>query len=301
MGISGRKKVITLLAGLGALILWILTSPLAGQDVPAVKPQVEESVETANFPHEKDKHRSVECSKCHLVSPAKPDVKEFPGHAVCVTCHNLVLEGVKRPVAYCGICHQRQKLTKAQPGLLVFPKPMPKGDFGTNFSHPSHLKPVLGALVPASLAQSSSAQTPRCADCHKAMEPERSDLPDITKATGHPACFKCHGEHPTKPPSMFQCAECHKLEGLLAPHLFGRVKGFRHQDHDYDIRPRKKADVLLDRSGDRLCRDCHGSVISAVGLKDIQLPRAEHCSSCHNGKIGLPDFLAKNVVDSLRR
>jgi hypothetical protein len=300
LGTMGTKKLAVFLIASGSFAFSILCTR-AEQAIQSVSGAEQGSVESASFPHEKPKHRSLECSKCHQVSVTKPEVREFPPHTVCVTCHNLALEGVTHPVAYCGVCHQRQKLTKADPGLLTFPKPLLKSEFGTNFSHPSHLKPVQPPLARASLDQSASSQISRCMDCHKTIEPEKPDLPDITKATGHPACFKCHGEQPAKPPSMFQCAECHKLDGPHAPQLFGLVKDFRHQDHDYDIRPKKKVDVMRERSGDRLCRECHSSVTTAASLKDIQLPVEEQCTSCHSGRVGLPDLLARDVLESLRK
>ena len=297
-----RNKQRLTLTAFSLLWLWAGGSLLFGQTTLPLRGSTRVTVEEASFPHGTEKHRSLECGKCHQISTLKPDVKEFPGHAVCLGCHNLALEAVTRAERYCGVCHKHERLTKAQPALFPFPKPLPAGDFGANFSHPSHLKPTAVAPVALSPAMpAAGSMTPRCTDCHKLAERVSSQQPDISKATGHPACFKCHGERPAKPPSMFQCVECHKLQGPRSPHLFGSVKDFRHQDHAIDIRPRKKADFAKARPADLLCMECHQSAVTATSLKDIRLPEENTCMLCHTGKLGQPEILVRTVLDGLRK
>jgi hypothetical protein len=123
----------------------------------------------------------------------------------------------------------------------------------------------------------------------------------MTVETGHRTCFKCHGEQPVKPPSMDQCAECHKLDGPHSPHLYNMVKAFKHEDHEFDIRPRKKKEYPLAKAPDYLCIECHSSVVAAKALDRIKLPEENRCAECHNGRLGLPDALAREVLDNLRR
>jgi hypothetical protein len=276
-------------------------------------PPAQGSSERAKFPHDKAKHRTLDCAKCHTITTTKIDVREYPKHAVCVTCHNLALESIARPIAYCGICHDPAELrkpgaviTKSQPALFRFPKPDTASEFGTAFSHPTHLKPgasekflINEALNRRGLASQRAAMPPpTCADCHHAQPPTAAR--QISSDTGHLSCFKCHNEEPLAKPSMYQCAECHKLAGPRSPHLYGLVVDFRHSpDHQFDTRPKKKADLILPRASDYLCAECHKSAASAATLAAIRLPQQNYCSDCHNGKIGLPDPLSKKVLDSL--
>ncbi|PYP82675.1 MAG: hypothetical protein DMF61_25770 [Blastocatellia bacterium AA13] len=247
----------------------------------------------ALFPHGKDKHKTLECSKCHVITAEQIDVKAFPPHAACAACHNLATESLAKPVRFCGICHNGQPISKQQPALFAFPKQRSTvSDFGDNFSHPSHLKPQT--------SPSAETKTPRCDDCHKKVEPVRAASPELTRATGHRTCFECHGEKPVKPPNMLQCAECHKLNGAHSPDLFGIVKEFRHSDHDYDIRPKKKAELRTPKARDYLCIECHASAATAASLREIKLPKESYCGECHNGKIGLPDKLSDSVLNSIR-
>jgi hypothetical protein len=329
-----RKQIrLCVLACLGLLALGV---GLRGSraDSPTSASQAGLSRDRAFFPHNQPGHRKVDCAKCHTITPDKIDETRFPGHVSCVGCHNLALESLSRPVTYCGICHNSQLITKAQPALFMYPKPGGVRDFGMDFSHPAHLKPrtMTGAPVSGSSASAQSAMpgianqqpdshgqlsdgawlqkasfaqnmstNPSCLDCHKpAQQMGRKSIDFITNV-GHPACFVCHGAKPIAPPSMFQCAGCHELAGPKYPMLYGRVVDFRHSDHVYDTRPIFKAQTIFPRAPDYLCSECHRSAAMAVRLSDIKLPQQSYCIECHNGKIGLPDPLAKNVLDSLNR
>ena len=274
---------------------FVLSSRASASDVP---PQ-----QNSSFPHGKDKHKTLECSKCHSITASRIDVKEFPNHGACAGCHNMALESLAKPVIFCGVCHNGRPLSKSQSALFPFPKRRPISDFGAKFSHSSHLKPqeAGGPRVSQVGLSGPAIKTPRCTDCHKRVEPVQAALPEMTLATGHRACFECHGEKPTKPPNMFQCAECHKLGGPRSPRLFNVVKEFKHSDHDYDIRSKKKAELRLSKPPDRLCAECHESAVLAVNVFDIRLPKESYCSGCHSGKAGLPDKLSENVVETIRK
>lgn len=247
----------------------------------------------ASFPHDKKTHRKLECSKCHALSSDTHEVEKFPGHASCVSCHNFAAQP-----GLCGICHEGRAVSKAQPSLSRFPKPGVDTDFGIDFSHRAHLKPVEGAIAAAHQGI-QHLQNPKCANCHKRIEPVPSRGQDVAIRTGHPACFECHGDKPVKPPSMNQCAECHKVHGARSPKLIGLVAEFRHEDHEYDIRPKRKRDFQLARREDFLCSECHKSVAVADNLASIKAPDPKYCAECHNGKLGLPEPLAQSILENL--
>src|SRR5262249_46820424 len=266
--------------------------------------------EQAAFPHSKEKHRTLECSKCHKIEPGNIDETRFTGHASCLGCHNLAVETLMRPVTFCGICHSGRPISKQQTALFKAPKLTNSRDFGIAFSHPAHLKtrPSSGVSRPSlnnPLLNVSvlGGDTPRCDDCHKANDAmaRAGNVPEINSATGHPSCFVCHGDQPIAKPAMSQCGECHKLSGPRYPHYYGTVRDFKHPEHVYDTRPIIKAEVRFPRAPDYLCSECHQSAAKAASLSEIRLPQLEYCNQCHNGRIGLPDPLSKQVTDSLRR
>ncbi len=300
MTVSGIKRTVFALIGLLIAVVFLDTR-LQARDGGAPITQSTQTRELASFPHGKDKHKTLECSQCHKITRAEPDVKDLPGHVSCAPCHNLALEALTKPALFCGICHEAGPISKSHPSLFRFPKPQVPTDFGTDFSHPSHLKPLPRPVVFTTGNQEYSVLTPRCTDCHKRTQPATPSVPEMTVETGHRSCFKCHGEQPVKPPSMNQCAQCHKLDGPHSPHLFNMVKAFKHEDHEFDIRPRKKKDYPLAKAPDYLCSECHASVVAAGALDRIKLPEENQCGACHNGRLGLPDALAREVLDNLRR
>jgi hypothetical protein len=272
------------------------------------------------FAHDQKEHRKLDCAKCHSTSQSdQPKVKEFT-HNKCITCHNFALEVFKqaagRPGVFCAVCHDGRPMSKDQPALLArFPTPQ-KSDFGMTFSHEAHRKTLPRDLLIRPTEMQSGAFASRfkpgfvagCIDCHQLTVPVGPVVRDIRTETGHAACFVCHGQQPEGArartseafPYMGDCASCHLLGGPPSHDILGRVVRFKHQDHDLDTRPRRKGDLPASKSPDRLCAECHQSAVSAKGLDQITLPTQTYCSECHNGKVGLPDRLAKDVLDDLR-
>ena len=293
-----RRKTQTVVLIVGGLVA-ILSSALS-HDVRGDQ----NSITRFGFPHGKPEHKKLDCSKCHSVSAAKPEVEDFPGHRACISCHNFAaMVFSPKPVAFCAICHEGRAISKARPALFKFPGPKPASDFGIDFSHVNHLKPLPAALadrVVLSHAQLTANQKPRCTDCHQRTEQPVTGAREMMIETGHSNCFKCHGENPIKPPSMNQCAECHQLDGPRPAKLFGRIAAFRHADHEFDIRPKRKIDLRTPRPPDFLCSECHSSVVAAQNISSIKLPDENHCAQCHNGKLGLPDALPADVLRALR-
>ncbi|HEY6330344.1 MAG TPA: hypothetical protein VI756_13480 [Blastocatellia bacterium] len=318
-----------ILVGFAALaLLFGLKKSRADSPIPQM--QAGTSRDRAFFPHGKPEHRKVACLTCHTITPAKIDETVYPGHASCVTCHNFATEALGRPITYCGICHDGRPASKAQPALFPYPKPGKPGDFGMDFSHPAHLKPRPPFPAPSttsSAAESVSGQLavgpnpdesgsvlrtvsftqgdlvkPTCFDCHKQnQQVGRRPVMDYITNIGHPACFTCHGQNPVAPPSMFQCAVCHDLGGPKYQGLLGEVVRFKHSDHVYDTRPIIRGQTVWPRAPDYLCSECHKSAVTAERLDAITLPQQNYCSECHNGRLGLPDPLEPDVLQSLNR
>jgi hypothetical protein len=325
---TNRYVRIIIIIAVAILALAMRQSDASGTD--SAEPAQARTVAQTFFPHSKPTHQKVDCAKCHTVTAAKIDENTFPDHPSCVGCHNLALEAIDRPVIFCGICHNGRPVSQNQPALFSYPKPGSPGDFGIDFSHPSHLKPFragTSAGIPAgnptggnpttgnptagNPTMNSSGEihavafvqrrsgTPTCFDCHKPVPRAGASPIQISTATGHPACFVCHGEKPIAQPGMFQCAGCHKLGGPKYPRLYGLVVDFRHSDHVYDTRPIIKGQVSFPRPSDYLCSECHKSAARAVQLNEIKLPQENYCTDCHNGNVGLPDPLSRKVLDSL--
>lgn len=295
MGVRSIKTGMLALACLCGLGLYLYPDTSEAQSRPAV------SRATASFPHGTRTHKTLDCAKCHTISPGQIDVKSFPGHLACTSCHNFAAEFFIKPAAFCGTCHEGRAVSRNQAALFEFPKKKIKTDFGMDFSHPSHIKPLdSGNRAELMRAAGMGAnESNRCSACHTTAAPGVARAQDVTIETGHAACFRCHDEKPLARPAMFDCAQCHRLGYPQAPRLFGVVREFRHADHDYDIRPKKKSEFQAVKAADLLCSECHRAVTAAARLDEIKLPEPALCTQCHNGKVGLPDALPRSILDSL--
>src|SRR5215470_10953183 len=157
-----------------------------------VKPSAQPVItrQQATFPHGKEKHKTLDCSRCHRIEPGNIDETRFTGHLSCLACHNLAIEALVRPVTFCGICHDGRAVSKQQPALFKYPKRAVQTDFGIRFGHPSHLKlRNIGAFDRASLNNPllntsvlGTGDTPRCDDCHKPNDIAGATTPKPTAA-----------------------------------------------------------------------------------------------------------------------
>lgn len=277
------------------------------------------SPERATFDHKRKDHAKVTCNACHKVTPQQMEVVSFPAHPTCVSCHNFAQEFFNRGVGFCGVCHQGGPTSRMNLALFDFREKMDRlhavsgSDFGIDFSHPAHRKPLPGDFVfrpvtatpDAAETKLTAGQTARCNDCHQRIVKAGPGENEMTIEKGHSTCFQCHGVKPETAarqnfPYMNDCKACHEIGGPKAMHL-ALIREFSHADHDYDIRPRTKAEYRVKRSPDFLCIECHKSVDQATKLTDIRMPEENTCGACHSGRIGLPDVLARDVLDKLKR
>ena len=272
--------------------------------------------ERATFTHGRREHANVNCNACHRVTPSQVDVVSWPGHAACASCHNFAGEFFRRGVGFCGICHTGPSRT----ALFDFQDKTRRlqslfgSDFGIDFSHPDHRKPLPAdfqiqriANKPAGVSDVSitPGEIAKCTDCHKLVKPVPVGGRELSIEKGHSTCFQCHGMRPDSGalanfPYMNDCRECHETGAPKGANLKD-IAEFKHSDHEYDIRPRRKAEYRVKRPPDFLCAECHKSVEQAETLSQIKAPTNENCAACHNGRIGQPDAVAQNILDKLRQ
>ena len=221
---------------------------------------------------------------------------------------------------FCGVCHEDRRISRTDKALRpgAFPRPQ-ISDFEDAFSHKAHRKtlPADFRVSPVSNppygGQFKPGESPQCTACHAPIKPAKIDVKDMKTEASHATCFVCHGGAPPEPRSVAaetfpyanDCKVCHELQtsamGPRASSLFGSIKNFRHDDHDIDIRPKKRSDFPLSTAPDRLCTECHKPVDQVERLGDIKLPLGAYCDSCHVNKPGLPGKLSDDVLNKLRR
>jgi predicted CXXCH cytochrome family protein len=277
-------------------------------------------------------HRDLACSQCHT-SSAQPPYEvtgkpspgvtlvmqtQFPGHASCVQCHNFAAMFFAKP-AFCGICHAGRAESLAQPGLFAsFQTARAASDFGIDFSHPAHRRPlpaglsiVAAASRSAALRQAQLAEGAalRCTDCHARIA--SANAQEFSTESGHTVCFTCHLQKPAQAaadfPARNDCRGCHELtdggQRQQGPALWinFKVLDFRHADHELDTRSVKKSEARQAKPADYLCVECHSAAANAERLSDIKAPRLGNCVSCHNDKRqpGLPEPLNAEVLRTL--
>ena|GEM_PF-1418472 len=310
----------------------------------------------ADFNHGCNEHLK-ECNMCHTISRETPktraeeqrylEVNKYPSHKACIECHshqNFAVESLKRPTAFCGACHLGS-LRDINPAVftVVGKKKFSEdgrqktgpSDFGTNFSHTAHQKPVQlpNGLSVRYIRESGfpplgvrAGEPSQCVYCHRLVNVSVGQ-PDRAVETGHKSCFQCHGEQPAgarqRPASEFpfmnDCAACHEIGGKGAPHNYGQLAklNFRHQDHRYEIRPiyvannsmpANERQFIVNREADRqvpgyLCIECHQMKENVTTLAAIKAPNVNTCTECHypNRQIGRPDPIEKvELADPLK-
>ena len=302
----GMKKLVLVVAGLLGACAIGLSSPTRADE----KGEAWQRGGRTGFDHGSKMHSKIDCSACHKVSREQPDVKVFPGHAQCIVCHNFASETVISFANYCGVCHADKPVSQRDSKMFDFVTrtQQQRSDFGIDFSHVAHRKPLPQDLqvmrYPGSKYRINLSQSPRCDDCHARLEPRPANAPEMVVEKGHSSCFQCHGDGPHPSPANFptmnQCAGCHELGGSGPASLSGKVPAFHHADHEFDTRPIRKID-FRKRPPDYLCAECHATVDRAEQLSDIKLPQEQTCRLCHNGRLGLPKALGADVLQQLRR
>lgn len=292
----------------------LTSSSLAGQRRPARRGTGVKTaaIDYSNFSHNTKKHQGA-CDTCHKIPTkswqklsAYPDVKDYPGHGACVSCHRVqFFKGPRPPI--CSVCH-----TKTSPRDEVrfpFRNPSSARQFTIEFPHDRH-QDVIGLLnrAPAlqlmrAFAHSTGAPDERtstynnCSICHSertlptapakgwpdAFQPKAETFKSVP--AGHDSCFNCHWK--SQQPIAQNCTGCHKLgaASALAADAPTRISlKFMHEGGG-----EKKVHVAE-------CTTCHINITKSVTLRGLKpdVPITS-CTECHN-KEGLRQDVSKELA-----
>lgn len=182
-----------------------------------------------------DKSNRANCSSCHrLDSPLQFDIKDYPDHPACVSCHRQQFFTGARP-AICTVCHQASSPRDAR--RFAFPRPNTDvtREFPGRFPHALHQDLLARSRPPAAArAQAEAAHhiaratfkastvaadvraQENCATCHASYDKTKKEetgffpaagWPDNMLAgigtfrkipngrDGHRTCFVCHASN----------------------------------------------------------------------------------------------------------
>src|SRR5688572_24258807 len=87
VSVQSMKKLVVVAACLLAAAAFAFSSPARADDEAEAAWQRGRG--GASFPHGSKSHSKINCAECHAVSRSQPDVRQFPGHAKCIVCHNF--------------------------------------------------------------------------------------------------------------------------------------------------------------------------------------------------------------------
>lgn len=274
------------------------------------------------FSHATPQHKKLNCAACHKIPTSNwrttsgfPDVKDYPGHAACVSCHRQDFFRGNQP-AFCGVCHS--VVGPRGKARFPFPHPTRSSDFSTIFPHNVHqdviaethpgleIRPLrqepyaVAHFVLASYSPQLTDDPPpvfnNCAICHETVTKMPRTAPRVSPGLKpladaapenfepKPGFFK---DMPTGHASCFNChyqgikpaaADCAGCHALTQPSP-RQSNVFRR----YSI----KFDHLQKEHSTRDCMTCHVRISQNSDLrtmKDADVPFIT-CVQCHNDKI----------------
>src|ERR1044072_7631027 len=147
----------------------------------------------SKFSHSTEKHRAA-CNSCHKIT--FPDIKDYPGHDACVSCHrSQFFRGARPPI--CSVCHS--KTSPRDDARYAVLNPAPKRQFAIEFPHDKH-QDVIALLRFAHAPQNYN----NCTICHASRTATFKAAPK-----DHASCFNCHWK--SQQPIAENCNGCHKL------------------------------------------------------------------------------------------
>ncbi len=206
------------------------------------------------------------CASCHRRNDSSLEPK-FPLHRDCTGCHLVQFTSSAAAVnPICTICHKPDGLNSPSAPLKNFPRLL---SFRAEFDHAQHVQGI-----------ESARPVKGCATCHT---PANRGIAETVPArsSAHQTCYECHspGKQASKTSS---CGSCHSL-GHYSPTSTAAKPyrmGFSHADHG----PRERLN----------CDRCHNvrprglaqsrQVSSTLSTQHYSNPRAQSCSTCHNGQ-----------------
>lgn len=207
-------------------------------------------------PHRRAQKASAECLTCHSDAkvtqrPAAHVTSQalFDGHPGCGSCHRPH-RFVRRDVKDCASCHEGQPVLAA----LV----TPKAHAACTDCHPPH--------APRSPPSA-------CSSCHKTLKAGHPAAKEGPHAQD--ACRTCHPPHDPRTDGKVAlgCNDCHE-GAAFAGVVHAQRKGGEALSCVECHPPHKP-------SGPPSCRECHATVVAAVG----KVKRQGHgsCTQCHAG------------------
>ena len=222
----------------------------------------------SKFSHSTQKHKAA-CNTCHKIT--FPDIKDYPGHDACVSCHRpQFFHGVRPQI--CSVCHS--KTSPRDEVRYAFRNPAAKLQFDIEFPHDRH-QDVIALLRFSHAPQGYN----NCTICHA---PRTTTFKAVPK--DHGSCFNCHWK--SQQPVADNCNGCHKLAN--APYVTVEFPSRISAKYMHDGGGEKKQHV-----GE--CTSCHINITKAASLRGLKpdVPITA-CTECHN-KDGLRQDLSKEL------
>ncbi|HEV8429997.1 MAG TPA: hypothetical protein VGQ41_19000 [Pyrinomonadaceae bacterium] len=231
----------------------------------------------SKFSHSTAKHQAA-CNTCHKVptkdwtkASAFPDIKDYPEHAACVSCHRpQFFKGARPPI--CSVCHS--KTSPRDEARFAFRNPASRLQFTIAFPHDRH-QDVIAQLRFAHAQQSYN----NCTICHASRTTTFKAVP-----TNHSSCFNCHWK--AQQPVATNCNGCHKLATPYVPVTDPTRISIKYM---HEGGGEKKQHVAE-------CTTCHINITKSASLRGLKpdVPITA-CTECHN-KDGLRQDLSKELV-----
>lgn len=259
------------------------------------------------------------------MNPAAFDVRDYPDHDSCISCHRQQFFRGARP-AICSNCHT--VVSPRGDARLPFPNPRAASQFELTFPHASHVKSTSLIQFRRLTAPAANLQA-TCTYCHKvnntefkpaAGSPADAYVPAagtfMTTPSSHQTCFACHYEkgveNREQPPLANECAKCHSLvappatataaagagaqrtapaavSAHGAPGQAWPVRVVQKFPHETDAHKKRTNDD--GKETPITCVQCHTAVRRAATLADlrregqVQLPTCSS-SACHTAVSG---------------
>lgn len=228
----------------------------------------------SKFSHAAQKHQAA-CNTCHKIptknATAFPDIKDYPSHDACVSCHRpQFFKGARPPI--CSVCHS--KTSPRDEARFAFRNSASKLQFTIEFPHDRHQDVI--AMVRFSHAQQSYNN---CTICHASRTATFKGVP-----TNHSSCFNCHWKE--QQPIANNCNGCHKL---ATPYSKITDPSRISIKFIHDGGGEKKQHIAE-------CTTCHINITKAASLRGLKpdVPITA-CTECHN-KDGLRQDLNTELV-----
>ena len=216
----------------------------------------------SKFSHATKKHQAA-CNTCHKIptknSTTFPDIKDYPDHGACVSCHRPQFFKSAKPVI-CSVCHS--KTSPRDEARYAFRNPASKLQFTIEFPHDRHQDVI--AMLRFSHAQQSYYN---CTVCHASKTATFKAAP-----TNHSSCFNCHWK--AQQPIASNCNGCHKLATTPYVPVTDPVRISSKYLHEGG--GEKKQHVAE-------CTTCHINITKAATLRGLKpdVPITA-CTECHN-------------------